>query len=89
MTTNDEDAGLYLVYVEGGRRPDAIPDKTESMTLSEELFLVRTSATPSQLYHSVKRRTQPDALFVGRLDGIPKFKGMADGALKWVRQGRR
>ncbi len=88
MTTNDED-GLYLVHVEGGRRPDAIPDTTESMTLSEGLFLVRTSATQSQLYHSVKRRTQPDALFVGRLDGIPKFKGMADGALKWVRQGGR
>jgi len=88
MTTNDED-GLYLVHVEGGRRPDAIPRHDGKQTLSEGLFLVRTSATQSQLYHSVKRRTQPDALFVGRLDGIPKFKGMADGALKWVRQGGR
>lgn len=89
MAANDEDAGLYLVRVEGGRRSDAIPDNTESMTLSEGLFLVRTSATQSQLYHAVKRRAQPDALFVARLEGDPKFKGVADGALKWVRRGKR
>lgn len=89
MAASDEDAGLYLVRVEGGRRPDAIPDSTESQILSEGLFLVRTSATQSQLYHAVKRRTQPDALFVARLEGDPKFKGMAEGALKWVRQGNR
>jgi hypothetical protein len=85
MAKNDDDISLYVVRVEGGSRTDAVPDKTESMTLSDGLFLVRTSATQSQLYHAVKRRTQPDALFVARLDGAPKFKGMADGALKWVR----
>jgi hypothetical protein len=85
MAKNDDDISLYVVRVEGGSHPDAVPDKTESITLSDGLFLVRTSATQSQLYHAVKRRTQPEALFVARLDGAPKFKGMADGALKWVR----
>jgi len=65
---------FYVVRVEGGSRPDAIPDKTESIGLSEGLFLVHTTATQSQLYHAVKRRAQPDGLFVARLDGAPKFK---------------
>lgn len=85
MAKNKSTDALYVVRVEGGSRSDAVPAKTESMTLSEGLFLVRTSATRSQLYHAVKRRVQPDALFVARLDGAPKFKGMAEGALKWVR----
>jgi len=85
MTRKDDNIALYVVRVVGGSRPDAVPHKTESAALSDGLFLVRTSATQSQLYHAVKRRAQPDALFVARLDGAPKFKGMADGALKWVR----
>jgi hypothetical protein len=35
----------------------------------------------------VKRAAQPEVLFVGRLDGNPKFKGMTEGALKWLRRG--
>jgi hypothetical protein len=89
MAKDDDDAALYVVRIEGGSSQDAVPDNTESMVLSEGLFLVRTSATQSQLYHAVKRRTKPDALFVARIDGAPKFKGMADGALKWVRSGSR
>lgn len=85
MGKNKSTDALYVVHVEGGSRADAVPAKTESMTLSDGLFLVRTSATRSQLYHALKRRVQPDALFVARLDGVPKFKGMAEGALKWVR----
>lgn len=77
MPKNDDDMSLYVVRVEGGSRPDAVHDKTESMTLSDGLFLVLTSATQSQLYHAVKRRAQPEAPFVARLDGSPKFKGMA------------
>lgn len=39
MPKNDDDMSLYVVRVEGGSRPDAVPDKTESMTLSDGLFL--------------------------------------------------
>lgn len=85
MAKNDDDTALYVVRVEGGSRRDAVPDNAQSVALSDGLFLVRTNATQSQLYHAVKRRTQPEALFVARLDGAPKFKGMADGSLKWVR----
>ena len=31
-------------------------------------------------------QAQPDALFVGRLDSLPKFKGMEEGTTKWVRR---
>ena len=85
MAKSDDDTHLYVVRVEGGSRPDAVPGKSESVKLSDGLFLVRTSASQSRLYHAVKRRVQPEALLVARLDGAPKFKGMADGALKWVR----
>ncbi|HUU25160.1 MAG TPA: hypothetical protein VMW68_06295 [Methyloceanibacter sp.] len=88
MATQHENSSLYVVRVEGGKQPDAIPEKTENVRLSDGLFLVRTSATQSQLYHTVKRRAQPDVLFVARLDGAPKFKGMTDSALKWVRSGQ-
>lgn len=54
--------------------------------LRPDLYLVQTGLTRSRLYHAIKRKLPPDtALLVAELAKAPKFKGMADGALKWVR----
>lgn len=53
--------------------------------LADGLSLVRTDRTRSQLYHDVKRRTRPEKLLVAPLADDPKFMGMEEGALKWLR----
>jgi len=76
---------LYLVYLRGGKPLKKIPGGGECKKLDGGLWLVRTKRTRSRLYHDVKHKAEPDGLLVAPLDGDPKFKGMADGALKWVR----
>lgn len=76
---------LYLVYVQGAERPDKAVGNLQAVRLAETLFLVRSAQTRSELYHAVKRRSAPGQLLVAPLDGDPKFKGMAAGALKWLR----
>jgi len=57
-----------------------------TIRLNECLFLVRSDQTQSQLYHSIKRKLDPKRLFVGVLADTPKFKGVPDDALRWLRQ---
>jgi hypothetical protein len=75
---------LFVVHVEAEKPLDISGDQT-TIRLNESLFLVRSEHTQSQLYHSIKRKLDPEKLFVGVLADDPKFKGMADGALKWLR----
>jgi hypothetical protein len=50
--------------------------------------MVRSERTLSRLYHAIKYQLPPDtALMVAPLAEAPKFKGMAEGALKWLRTG--
>jgi len=82
------DERLYLVWLEDAEGAVPEPGETDDpglMPLAKGLFLVRTNQTRSELYHAVKRRTKPEKLLVAPLADAPKFKGLADGALKWVR----
>jgi len=83
-----EDETLYLVwYDRDGEKGDDVTarDDPSVRKLDDGLFLVRSDRTRSQLYHDVKRRTRPQKLLVAPLADAPKFMGMAEGALKWVR----
>lgn len=83
-TPQREDARVYIVYFEGST-PINLADEWDAVILADNLFLVRTAASRSRLYHAVKRRLRPDQLLVAPLADDPKFMGMAAGALKWVR----
>jgi len=78
---------LYVVYVEDPETALETAETPAMKALGAGLYLVRSADTQSRLYHDVKHATRPKALFVGRLDDDPKFKGMAEGALKWLREG--
>ncbi|MDH5825033.1 hypothetical protein QFW77_18860 [Luteimonas sp. RD2P54] len=75
---------LYLVYIEASDLPGPA-DPGGMLELAPGLFLAETAQTRSQLYHAVKRRLRPDRLLVAPLADAPKFKGMAAGALTWLR----
>jgi hypothetical protein len=75
---------LLVVHV-GAEKPLDITGDQTTIRLNECLFLVRSDQTQSQLYHSIKRKLDPSELFVGVLADDPKFKGMCNGALKWLR----
>ncbi|MGA9581047.1 MAG: hypothetical protein WBR13_03635 [Allosphingosinicella sp.] len=50
------------------------------------LILVDSELGLSPLYHKIKWSLPPgSSLLVAPLAGTPKFKGMTEGALKWVR----
>ena len=85
--SNDTPLRLYLIYHEGGKALKRLDEAEDMVSLSDGLYLARTRVSRSKLYHAVKRRTQPSALLVGRLDEEPKFKGMAEGTTQWVRNG--
>lgn len=78
---------LYLVHLDPdpADHPDPSPDLVE---LAPGLYLAESSCTRSQLYHALKRRFAPRRLLVAPLADDPKFKGMAPGAMAWLR-GRR
>jgi hypothetical protein len=77
---------LYVVALDAGADDagDAMA-ALGSIPLSAGLHLVRSDLTQSRLYHLVKRETGTATLLVGRLDGDPKFKGMAPGSLAALR----
>lgn len=75
---------LYLVHLEIDGALDASM-AADSVQLAPGLHLVESTATRSQLYHSIKRRHAPDRLLVAPLTEPPKFMGMAPGALRWLR----
>lgn len=79
---------LYIVYIEAGTATGAM-GASDLVELAPGLFLVETGQTRSQLYHQIKRRFAPEALLVAPLADAPKFKGMAAGALKWLRERER
>ena len=54
--------------------------------LDDTLFLIKTTASRSKVYHSVKWACEPAALLVAPLGDDPKFKGMDAEVLKWLRR---
>lgn len=77
-------SALYIVYV-AGQDVDMVDDP-DVVVLDEGLYLVRSGQTRSQLYHAIKRRTDPAHLLVAPLADLPKFKGMKPGSLEKARR---
>ena len=78
-------SALFLVRHGAGAHPVEIAEPVQP--LEPGLFLVRSERTLSRVYHAVKRQLPADtALLVAPLAGAPKFKGMAAGALRWLRE---
>lgn len=79
-----ESRALYLVHFDAASElADAPPD--DAVQLAPGVYLVESSMTRSQVYHAWKRRHDPKRLLVAPLADMPKFKGMAPGALAWLR----
>jgi hypothetical protein len=84
---------LYLLWHDPAAAPEGPLDLYgDAHPLAEGLWLVRSGLTRSKLYHRIKWQL-PDgtALACAPLadapEGWPKFKGMAPGALAWLRSG--
>ena len=91
--TAGDAAALYLVW----HAPEAAPAGPldlhgDGHPLSDGLWLVRSPLSRSKLYHRIKWQLPGDAALAcaplaDDPDGWPKFKGMAAGALAWLRGG--
>ena len=75
---------LYLVFLAPDPGVEALALE-EVQPLGSGLYLAGSARTRSQLYHLLKRRTQPRQLLVAPLADHPKSKGMAPGTLAWLR----
>jgi len=82
---SDSPGELYVVLLEATESLEEVANLPDCHRLTENLFLIRSELTQSRLYHALKRWLKPDGLFVARVKGHPKFKGMEAGALKWLR----
>ncbi|MCZ4297124.1 hypothetical protein [Henriciella marina] len=76
---------LYLIYLRGAREALNPREFAGLRQLDEGLYLLRSDASRSKVYHAIKYAALPDSLLVAPLEDAPKFKGMRDGALKWLR----
>ena len=78
---------LYLADV-GDVDLSAAPGPWRAMfALRPGLVFVDSDQSRSVVYHALKDLLPPDsALLVAALDDVPKFKGMAPGALAWARE---
>ncbi|NLA69093.1 MAG: hypothetical protein GX856_12790 [Gammaproteobacteria bacterium] len=78
---------LYLVYLDVDVAGHAEPSP-DLVALAPGLYLTESTQSRSQVYHAIKWRLQPRRLLVAPLADDPKFKGMAPGALAWLRARR-
>lgn len=85
LLSDDPELRFYIVFLEGGGEDLALREQHDVKQLAPGLFLVVTTLTQSRLYHAIKRQARANSLLVGKLASAPKFKGMSEGALKWIR----
>ena len=78
---------LYLAYLDGHELPpDAQGPWRELFPLQPGLVFVDSEQHRSAVYHALKDHLPIDTpLLVAELSEVPKFKGMAPGALAWTR----
>ena len=82
---------LYLLWTDpAGELPDGFDFHGDAHPLAEGMWLVRTELRRSRIYHQIKWQLEEGAplLVAPMIDnahGWPKFKGMAAGALAWLR----
>ncbi|MBD58969.1 MAG: hypothetical protein CL808_02450 [Citromicrobium sp.] len=78
---------LYLLVIPD---PDAIPDRLDlcgdGRAFAPGVYCIASELSRSKLYHRIKWQL-PDGtgLLVAPLADAPKFKGMDEGALAWLR----
>lgn len=77
----------YLIFLEPD--PGQPLGAGRSIALGSGLYLCASPVTRSRLYHALKAAHHPVRLLVAPLAGDPKFKGMAQGALKALRRRSR
>jgi hypothetical protein len=78
---------LFLAYLDGHDIGEADGPWRELYALRPGLVFVDSDQTRSVVYHAFKDHLPPDTpLLVAELDEVPKFKGMAAGALAWARR---
>lgn len=86
-------ATLYLLWFDPCvDLPGGFDWHGDAHPLEDGLWLIRSDLTRSKLYHRIKWQLPEDtALLLAPLsderEGWPKFKGLAAGALKWLRAG--
>ncbi|ERJ18542.1 hypothetical protein SSPSH_002648 [Salinisphaera shabanensis E1L3A] len=76
---------FYLVFAESADE-NALMENFDAIRLREDMFIVYASMTRSEVYHAVRDLTDPNALMAAPLAAHPKFRGLAPGALKWLKQ---
>lgn len=79
---------LYLADVGGHDLATDTPGPwRELRILRPGLLFVASDQPRSPVYHALKDALPPNTpLLVATLDEVPKFKGMAPGALAWARR---
>lgn len=86
MTAKGEQ--LYLVHyrLAPGAELSELDFHGDGQVLADDLLLIASDLSQSKLYHRIKwQLPQGTPLIVGTLSGAPKFKGMASGAVAWLR----
>ena len=78
---------LFLLVIPD---PDAIPETLDLLgdgrRFAPGIYCISSDLSRSKLYHRIKWQLADDAaLLVAPLDDLPKFKGMDEGALAWLR----
>jgi len=83
---NDESSLFLLVIPQAESVPNGINLHGDGKRLADGLFLIESNLSRSKLYHQIKWQLPKDtALLVAPLDRNPKFMGMAEGSLSWLR----
>ena len=83
-------AVLDLLRALGPERFAVVAEAFDAFEADAGLWFVASDAGLSPLYHDLKRRLRPAGPFaVAPLEGVPKFKRMQPGALKWIRERSR
>ncbi len=78
---------LFLLVIPD---PETIPDSLdligEGRRFGPGIYCILSDLSRSKLYHRIKWQLADDAaLLLAPLDDAPKFKGMDDVALSWLR----
>lgn len=78
---------LYLLFFDPDYGSANLDLHGDGVELQEGLYLIRSELSRSRLYHGIKRQLADGSpLLVAPLSDDPKFKGMASGSLKWLRE---
>ena len=83
---NDTDSPRFYLVLAEAADPQALQANFDALCLRDDLYIVYSSMTRSEVYHAVRDLTAPQALMAAPLAGHPKFRGMPAGALKWLKQ---